>query len=339
MLLGLPVGFVLKDGLSVLRLARETGGRFVEANMDTDLDKEAVLRWFLARYPPTVGVAYHGAIHDGWALQWELRPRLSAGSQPIVAAVADSTRVYIMDTRSASPGELQQAAGHYHVHAVGFLWVFDRAERAAPLDGYVLDEREPTLWERWWLGPTEPIRSVRPNAWTTWEWRKMLGQPAVIPAQRAPTTTDELRIAHNAALDRGDAASAARLRAALVARFNVRLTAQFEGGTSLLGAIHRTGARRSFALFFLAGNIAGDGRFSVHARVTAPPRLSGLPAAPENLEIAGGPTWPTSFWRRGQIYSLEAVYRKRPGTELLTGSWSPGPQRIDAAVPVEIARL
>ncbi|HSY40605.1 MAG TPA: hypothetical protein VLA79_13785, partial [Polyangia bacterium] len=337
-LLGLPVGFVLKDGLSLLRLARETGGRFAEANLDTDLDKEAVLRWFLARYPPTVGIAYHSAIHDGWALQWELRPRLSAGSQPVVAAVSESTRVYIMDTRSASSGELQQAAAHYHVHAVGFLWVFDRAERAAPLDGYVLEEREPSLWQRWWLGPTEPIRSVRPNAWTTWEWRKMLGQPAVAPTS-VPTTTDELRIAHNAAVDGGDAATAARLRAALVARLNVQVTAQFAGGTSLMGAVHRTGARRSFTLFFLAGNIAGDARFSVHAKVSTPPRLSGLPAAPENLEIAGGATWPTSLWRRGQIYSLEAVYRKRPGTEVLTGSWAPGPSRTDAAGPVEIARL
>jgi hypothetical protein len=76
-LLGLPLGLILRDGMSLLRLARETGGRFAEANMDTDLDKEAVLRWFLARYPPSVGIAYHGAIHDGWALQWELRPRLS----------------------------------------------------------------------------------------------------------------------------------------------------------------------------------------------------------------------------------------------------------------------
>ena len=166
----------------------------------------------------------------------------------------------------------------------------------------------------------------------------MLGQPAVAPTS-VPTTTDELRIAHNAAVDRGDAASGARLRAALVARLDVHLAAEFEGGTSLIGAVHRTGARRSFTLFFAAGNIAGDARFPVHAKVTAPPLLSGLPAAPENLEIAGGLTWPTSFWRRGQIYSLEAVYRKRPGTELLTGAWSPGPRRTDAAGPVEIARL
>ena len=46
----------------------------------------AVLRWFLARYPPTVGVAYHASIHDDWALQWELRPRLATASQPVVAA-------------------------------------------------------------------------------------------------------------------------------------------------------------------------------------------------------------------------------------------------------------
>jgi dolichyl-phosphate-mannose-protein mannosyltransferase len=337
-LVGLPVGFVLKDGLSLVRLARETGGRFAEVNMDTDLDKEAVLRWFLARYPAKVGIAYHSAIHDGWALQWELRPRLSAANQPVLGTVADGTRVYIMDTRSASPGDLLQAAGHYHVHAVGFLWVFDRAEPAAPLDGYVLDESEPSSWQRFWLGPTEPIRSVRPNAWTTWEWRKMLRQPAVVPTS-APSTTDELRIAHNAAVDRGDTTSAAGLRAALAARLDVHVTAQFEGGTSLIGAVHRTGARRSFTLFFVAGNIAGDARFSVHAKVSAPPRFSGLPAAPENLEIAGGPEWPTSFWRRGQIYSLEAVYRKRPGTEVLTGAWSPGPRRTDAAAPVEIARL
>jgi hypothetical protein len=337
-LLGLPLGLILRDGMSLLRLARETGGRFAEANMDTDLDKEAVLRWFLARYPPSVGIAYHGAIHDGWALQWELRPRLSASNQPVVGGVSESTRVYIMDTRTAPLADLRQAASHYHVHAVGYLWVFDRAERPAPLDGYALEEREPSLWQRWWLGPTEPIRAVRSSAWATWEWRTLLGQPATVPTT-APATTDELRIAHNAAVERGDAAAATAFRAALTARFNMHLGAEFEGGTSLIGGLRRTGARRSITLFFVAGAMPADARFSVHAKVIAPPRFSGLPAAPENLEIAGAPTWPSSLWRRGQIYSLEAVYRQRPGTELLTGDFAPGPRRTDAATPVEIARL
>ncbi|HLK93293.1 MAG TPA: glycosyltransferase family 39 protein [Polyangia bacterium] len=336
--LGLPLAFTLKDGLSLLRLARETGGRFAEVNLDTDLDKEAVLRWFLARYPATVGVGYHGGIHDGWALQWELRPRLSAGNQAITGGVTPGTRVYILDTRATSSGELREAASRYHVHAVGYLWVFDRTERPAPLDGYVLEEREPGFLERLWLGPTEPVRAVRSNAWATWEWRAMLGQPAVVPTS-PPSTTDELRIAHNVAVERGDAAGAARLREALAARFNLPLAAQFEAGTSLIGAVRRGGARRSITLYFLAGAMPGDAKFSVHAKVTAPPRLSGLPAAPEDLEIAGPPTWPTSFWRRGHIYSLEVVYRQRPGTEVLRGSWIPGPRRTDGPAWLDLARL
>ena len=42
--IGLPVALVLKDGLSIFRLARETGGRFAEANLESDLEKEAVFR-------------------------------------------------------------------------------------------------------------------------------------------------------------------------------------------------------------------------------------------------------------------------------------------------------
>jgi hypothetical protein len=337
-LLGAPTAFILKDGLSLVRLARETGGRFAEANLDTDLDKEAVLRWFLRGMPPTVGIAYHASIHDGWALQWELRPRLSSAREPAIGGVSEATRVYILDTRGLPGNELRQVAARYHVHAVGSLWVMDRSERPAPLDGYVLEEREPSLFERWWLGPTEPVRSVRWNAWSTWEWRTMLGQPAVVPTA-APVTTEELRIAHNAALDRGDAAGAARLRAALEARFDLHRTAAFEGGTALLGGVQRTGARRSITLYFRAGSFPGDARFLIHAKVLAPPRFSALPAAPENLELASGAPWPTSFWRPGGIYSNEVVYRKRPGTEALTGSWIPGPRRLGADAPVELERL
>ena len=339
-LLGLPVASILKDGLSLVRLARETGGRFAEANMDTDLDKEAVLAWFLARFPPTVGVAYHPTIHDGWALQWELRPRLSAPNQPISGSANAGSRVYILDSRLASLSELRAAAARFHVHAVGYLWVFDRTEHAAPLEGYALDEREPTWGERWWLGPTEPIRSIRADPWTTWEWRTLLGQPASAPTT-PPSTTDELRIAHNAAIERGDQAAAAKLRAALEARFNLPVSARFAGGTALLGGIQRRGARRSVTLFFLTGAAAfpGDARFAVRAKVEAPPRFSTLPADPATLEIAGPPAWPTSLWRPGQIYSLEAVYRKRPGHEVLTGSWVPAPARVDHPGTVEILRL
>ena len=57
-LVGLPLALVLKDGLSLVRMARETGGRFAEANLDSDIERTTMLRWFLARLPQSVGVAY-----------------------------------------------------------------------------------------------------------------------------------------------------------------------------------------------------------------------------------------------------------------------------------------
>src|SRR5262252_1392419 len=55
-LVGVPVLFVLRDGLSLVRLSRETGGRFAEANLDSEIDKGVALRWFLSRFPPTATV-------------------------------------------------------------------------------------------------------------------------------------------------------------------------------------------------------------------------------------------------------------------------------------------
>src|SRR4029077_4633230 len=114
---------------------------------------------------------------------------------------------------------------------------------------------------------------------------------------------------------------AARFRAALRGRFNLPLTARYEGGTELIGAIHDRGAQRSITLYFLAGTIRGDARFGVHAKVLSPARLSTLPADPADLAIHGGPAWPTSLWRPGHIYSIRLVYRHRPGQERLTGAW------------------
>jgi hypothetical protein len=339
--LGPPVALVLKDGLSIVRMARETGGRFAEANLDSDIERTTVLRWFLARYPETVGVAYHTSVPANWAVQWETRPHLSTPNQNVVGAGGgERTRVFILDTRHTSLSDLKYAASHYHVSAVGSLWLMDRNEAPGPIDGYALDEREPSLWQWLWLGPVEPARSIHWSPWVTWEWRTLLGQPAAAPPTGAPATLDEIRIAHNAAVERHDDKSAAALRARIQSAIDLPRGAVFDGDTTLLGGIHHRGARRGLTLFFVAGKFDVDGAFKVHAKVTRPPRLSTLPADPADLELASGPMWPTTLWRKGHIYRFEVVYRKRPGTEVLTGSWNPGPRRTDGAGrPLELIRL
>jgi hypothetical protein len=342
-LVGLPLTLVLKDGLSLVRMARETGGRFAEANLDSDIERTTVLRWFLARLPQTVGVAYHNSVPANWAVQWETWQHPWTSNQSVTNPGGDRTRIYILDTRATSLGDLRYVAAHYHVHAVGSLWVMDRAAPAAPIDGYALDEREPSWWQWLWQGPTEPTRSIRLDPWVTWEWRALFGQPTGPAPTGAPATLDEIRIAHNVAVDAHDDKTAAALRARIVAAFNVpnlKKTAAFEGGTTLLGGIHHRGARRGLTLFFVAGQLDVDASFKVHAKVARPPRLSTLPADPADLELASGPMFPTSLWRKGHIYRFEIIYRKRPGTEVLTGTWTPGPHRADnAKAPLELIRL
>ena len=64
----------------------------------------------------------------------------------------------------------------------------------------------------------------------------------------------------------------------------------------------------------------GDARFSVHAKVLAPPRLSGLPAAPENLEIAGGADLADQpLAARADLQPARSSTGSAPGPRSLTG--------------------
>jgi hypothetical protein len=332
LLVGLPTALVLKDGLSLVRLARESGGRFAEANLESGIDKQVALDWFLARTPPQTEVGFHSSVFASWAIQWELRPRSVAIKQPVEAA---APRVYILDPRTAPLADLRKAAARFHVHVVGTSWLVDRGAPAAPLDAYAVDEAEPSLLRAWLWGPTEPVRSIRWDPWLTWEARTLVGQPASSPSE-APTTTEQVRVAHNEAISRGDAVAAAGLRASLERRFTLPLQARYDNGTRLIGAVVIRGAQPSITLYFVAGSFAADAHFVVRAKVVAPPRLSTLPADPDELELQGGALWPATLWREGEIHTARFVYRRRPGRERFTGAWAGAPRRADATGPVEI---
>jgi len=338
-LVGVPVLFVLRDGLSLVRMSRETGGRFAEANLESEIDKGVALRWFLAGMPPTAAIAFHPSMPSYWELQWDARPRTISANVPVPQPAPGGARVYVLDSRATSPADLRALAAHFHVQAVGPFWFVDRQAPQAPLDGYRFDEHEPGWWERWSQGDVEPVRAVRPDPWVTWEWRTALGQAAPAPAG-TPATDDQLRIAHNVALAAGDAARAASLRATLSQRFNLPLRAAYSNGMELIGAVHARGAQRRITLYFVAGKFDHDAKLVVDSRVTAKAFLSTLPIDPATLDLARSPIVPTTMWRPGEIYAIPVTYRRRPGTEVLTGKWSPGPARTDPHDrPIEIARL
>jgi hypothetical protein len=252
------------------------------------------------------------------------------GDQPL-GARGSIPHAYTLDSSYAPSADVRQAAKAFHVDAVGRFWMMDRSRPATPLDGYSFEEHDPTGLAWYIHGGTEPLRVVRPDPWVTWQWRSLLGQPLpTLP--NTPTTSEQLAIAHNAALAAGDAAAAARWRAALEARLNIKKMTKYDDGTVLLGAIHHRGAEHSLSLYFLVGprGLQGAAGFEVYAKVEKRAFLSTLPLDPTVITIAVPPEVPMDLWRPGHIYSERFTYRKRPGTERFYGAFA---SRTFAKVP------
>ncbi|MEA2699634.1 MAG: hypothetical protein QOI66_3905 [Myxococcales bacterium] len=320
--IGLLVLFVFHDGAATVRLARETGGRFVSSDIRSDVDTVEAVDWLIAHSPPAPRIAFHPGIEPvHWALCWEFRPHVLIPRQPVVSTDARD-RLYVMDSRYAPVSDLKLAASKYHVRIIGHHWLIDRGQPAGPVDGYRFDEREPSLLQSFLRGATEPIRTVQADPFATWEWRSLLGQPAIAPTE-PPRTLDQIRIAHNAALAAGNTAEVARFKGLLDAALTYRQPTVFDNGTELIGLYHHRGAQRSVTVFFRAGHFSGRAKFAIYAKVEKPPRFSSLPQDPAEISIAPPPPVPTELWKPGHIYSVQVPYRKRPGQELLTGAFVP----------------
>ncbi|HVZ75131.1 MAG TPA: glycosyltransferase family 39 protein [Polyangia bacterium] len=324
-LVALPLLLVWRDGASLIRLARETGCRFMEVWGQSDIDRNTALRWFLPQVPPPNDkVAFHSSLVVQWDTEWEIRPRSAHQHEPIAAT---QPRAYVMDTRGATVADLREAAKRFHVKAVGWHWLMDRGAPPAPLDGFSFAEHDPNLFESLSNGATEPVRHVTPDPWLTWEWRSLLEQPAE-PPTKTPETLEELRIAFNAAVEKHDAAAAGRWRAEIVKHLDVAKTARWSNGLELLGAENHTGGARTLTPYFLVGPTATCQKIMITARVTRRRFLSTLPIDPAEPNIAYAPPIPCELWRPGHIYSVPTVYRHRAGHEEFTlslGGWGASP--------------
>jgi hypothetical protein len=337
-LLGVPLLLVLRDGASLLRLGRESGGRFMEANLMSCLDWVQALQWFLKKYPATERMGFHTPLYVPWNVQWEIRPRGIQTRQAVTWAPPSGSRLFQLDTRSAPAADLKDAATRFHVEAVGPFWFMDRTKPAAPLDGYRLDERQPGPIDWYLQGGVEPLRTVVPDPFVTWEMRTAVGQKATPPAVE-PAGLDQLRVAYNVAVSAGKTADAAKLRERLMALVNVPVKATYENGTKLLGGVHRRGAERTLTLLFEAGKFTAQTKFFVHDVVTKRRFLSTLPIDPADLDTALAPNIPTPLWVPGHLYAIKCVLHQRAGHEKLTGAFVGGPNRTDGPPNVELLKL
>jgi hypothetical protein len=313
---------ILPDGVRALRYARDTGGRFNEKGkmILRDLDKVAALEWMAPRMEPHTIVLLHEGMKPTYAHEWVLHTQVKKESGVPAPGTFGNERYFVADMRYLSAEDQQRLASTFHVVAVGPFLMVDRAAPAAPIEGYTFSEREPNPLEWYLVSGWDPVRTVRPDPWYTWELRDHFGQtPNDVPST-PPATPEELRIAHNAALATGDEARAKQTEDALRAQLRVSIGVPFTDGSTLIGEQHMQGAADKLALYFrAAGPAPSDWNFRVDGTLEAKPPLSLVPADSVVREMGEPFTLPARTWKRGYIYSVTSELRQRPGTERFNG--------------------
>jgi len=334
-----PVALMAHDGCASLWVWRRTGGRYDQGGtaIRSQIDLLEVLQQVLM--PQTARgtrIAANGSAHFGWEEQWQWRGPVDKAALPVSADFGAADPFWIGRSSGLMADVQRKVASAAHVRVYGDTWIVDQREPAGPVDAYRVTEREPHALEWLLLDGTEPRRTVgsEPDPWLTWEWRTHLGQPAVEPAGD-PATLDEMRIAFDAAIERGDAAAARRWRAGIDAQIDGSVSARFEGLADLVGVRRIGGVQPRLELWFEATTpLHGDFTFDVRSRIVAPAPWSVLPAAGTEREMAFPPSLPTKLWKTGFLYSTQVVLDHRIGRELYTGRWAsrdgaPAPERVD----------
>ncbi|MDI1481231.1 glycosyltransferase family 39 protein [Polyangium sp. y55x31] len=313
-----PLVFVLRDGVPAALYARQTGGRFNEKGnlIDSDGDKTVFLRWLASRIPPDATAFLHESMHATWAQVWSLGGRVVKVNQPVPAGpLPGRDGVYVMDSRYAPEAQLAAVAKRFHVTAVGPFWAVSPREMFAPIDAYVFEEREPSALEWMFVSATEPVRTIVPDAYATWEARVHWDQEAAPPAE-PPRTFEQKRIAHNVAVTQGDAARAEALFAEITRELRP-IGAAYEDGSEIVGASYRTGVRPRLDLFVRAsGPLAPGTTLAVRSRVTARAPLSTTMADPTTRDVGFPLVVPVERMRKGFLYVDPVTIVKRPGAEV-----------------------
>jgi hypothetical protein len=331
---------ILPDGLDGLSYARATGGRFNEkgSRMLQDKDKSQAMEWMARDMDPQAVVQVHEGLHVAWGQEWAVhRPLHGVSAMPVPAAPGpvEDGRYFIADLRFLNLTEQRRLFDSFHVVAVGPYVYADRQSPRAPADAYVFEEREPRTLE-WYLSyPTEPVRTIVPDAFYTWELRDHFGQSPNPPPPDAPKNREQLRILHNVAVSQHEDARATELEAQLVASLDRRVEAEFTGGGArLVGQSFRQGVSPELSLYFVSGGpLENEFEFTVWSVMTRSRRLS-LVDPDDKRKQSGVPFWISPrLWQRGYLYAEYCDIRRRPGPERYSGQFTQGKGTVTPSTP------
>jgi hypothetical protein len=318
-----PVALMARVGVSMLWQARVTAGTFDQGGRrnDTERDHSIFAKWTSEQLKDRMLVAHRsfgGTLNVAYAAE-RVVAVIDKVTDPPPKDVVEGA--FMMDARYCSPGELRDVVARWQVTAVGPMWRVDRTKPASPIVAMHYEERLPRGAEVLTIG-SDLVRTIghEEDAWASWEWRNHFAQAAP-PPRGEPTTFDEVRVAHNLAVDRGDGQQAAALFARLTESLTERRAFDYEGDFQLVGYRLEDGVLPVLTLLWRVGPsfVPFDGLYLVHSRITQAPLLWPTVVDRGEKETAPPQTIGPPFWRPGFVYAHRFLVQRRAGAERLTG--------------------
>jgi 4-amino-4-deoxy-L-arabinose transferase-like glycosyltransferase len=347
----LPPALMAPDAVRSLLVWRRTGGKYDEGLKRSNIDLLVALRQVVVpRTARGTRIDAHPSVDWGWEHQWSYQGDANlvlapAGSGTSFASLM-SHPFFIARASGLTTTEQKAIVASSHVRIYGDTWIVDQREASAPLDAFSMNEREPNPIQWLFTNATEPVRTVgaAPDPWLTWEWRTHLGQSA-LPPPDSPSTLDELRVAYNAAVERGDSAAAGKWRTRIEGRLDRTVATSFDPGVNLVGVRETGGVQPRLEIWMeCTGPLGGDAVFGVQATGEKRAWASLMPVNETVRDMAWPHPIPTGLWRRGYLYKTQVVLNHLIEYESYEGYWAPRggpapPHRIDGKTHTMLAVL
>jgi hypothetical protein len=315
---------ILPDGLRALHYAHRSGGRFNENGrlIKPDKDKVAALEWLTQRWAPHAGVTLHPGMRQSLWVDWSLQRPVTTVARFPSGPVARHDRYYAADLRFMSAAEQDTLAANFSLTVLGPFLAIDRAAPTGELRAYDIERVEPSVLEAYFRSSSHALRRLSPDPFLTWELKDRFGLSPNPAPTALPKTFEEQRIAHNIAVSRADAPSAAHWQEALLAGCDQSRTLGFGSGNTFLGTRLEHGSSWVLSVYVrAAGADPREPELTMRSRVSEAPMGSLVDRDTVSAEVGMPFAIPASRWKSGYIYSSVTEIIRRIGTERWTGQF------------------
>ena len=330
---------ILPDGVRGLHYAHRSGARFNENGhpIKPDKDKVATLEWLTSSMASGSGVILHPGMKQSLWVDWSLQRAVSTVGALPSGRGKNRDRYYVADARFMNPEEQEALAERYALTVIGPYLSVDRAAPTTGLTAFTVQRVAPSFLQSYWVSSSHALRRIVPDPFATWEWRDRFGLSPNDPPSARPETFEQLRIAHNIAVSRGDHAGAERWLAALLEGTDLGHRHTFDDGNELLATRLERGASLVFCTYFRsAGPDPDEPQLTMRSSLTKAAALSWVDKDAVVSDVSIPFAIAPSRWKRGYIYGSVTEIIRRIGSERWVGTFH-APR--EPQVELELLRL